>query len=376
MQEIIYHLAIDIYPGHRAVASIKVTGSGENKPLIYNVIWNGTTTFNTPIKYTIYKTEENIDASYECEVRQSYVGSDKIFYEECSENNIEQLGTPINTGTINKGEGKTTLKSDEIILTEPEGKIVYYYVIFEYPNEDASQNDDIGSTISGNITVEEGSKYQEPEINLVAATTSGSNGWYKSANITTNITTQTGNYNVKYCVTTDSSCTPNTEATVSGNTFITSLSSNASSQKICVRVEDEYNQIAEGCSEGYKVDKTVLTVTIASASVTQNSITITVNGSDSHSGISQYKFSSNNGSSYTTVSSTNSSYTYTFTGLSSGTTYTIAVQVIDKAGNVSSKVTKSVSTEENGKTMSEIIAGYNKSTRSTFSSTLTQHQLS
>ncbi len=458
----------DIYPGHQAVASIRVTGTGNNTPIVFNVIFNGNNTFNTPINYTIYKVENNIDASYSCEVREGRVGLNKIYYEECTGNNIEELGTSIGSGTITQGEGKTILKSDEIILTEPDGKEIYYYVVFEYPNEEANQNDDIGSIISGNITIEEGSKYTNPNVVFVGTTTSGNNGWYKSVSLTSNITTQTGNYDVLYCVTTEDSCIPNQTASITNNSFTTALSSNANPQKLCVRITDEYNQIGEGCSEAYKVDGTNPTITttlasstagsnnwykeatikangsdshsgiesikyctttsstctpttnvngnstevklpsnasaqkvcaqaidisgntstitcssaysvdttnptvsITSTSVTENSISVTVSGNDAHSGIDQYKFSSNGGSTYTTISSTNNTYTYTFNNLNGGTTYNIAVQVVDKSGRVSSVVTKSVETERIS-AKDTILANYPTIlTRTNFNTTVT-----
>ena len=337
---------VDMYPGHTAIASIRVTGTGNNEPLMYNVIFNGTNTFNTPLEFTVYKSDANIDASYSCEIKQDRLGTSKIYYEECTGNNIENLGTPISSGTINNGEEKTTLKSDEIILTSPEGEEVYYYIVIEYPNLDANQNDDMGSSISGNITIEEGNEYQKPQVILTGSTTAGSNGWVQSASITTNITTHTGKYEAYYCTTTSDSCTPNTPANGSNNSFTTTLSSNASAQKVCVRVIDEYNQTTEGCSERYSVDTVNPTVSITNTSVTENTISVTVSGSDAHSGISEYRFSSNGGSSYTTVSSTNSSYTYTFTGLNDAATYNIAVQSVDRSGRISSTVTRSVTTDE------------------------------
>ncbi len=337
---------VDMYPGHTAIASIRVTGTGNNEPLMYNVIFNGTNTFNTPLEFTVYKSDTNIDASYSCEIKQDRLGTSKIYYEECTGNNIENLGTPISSGTINNGEEKTTLKSDEIILTSPEGEEVYYYIVIEYPNLDANQNDDMGSSISGNITIEQGNKYQKPQVILTGSTTAGSNGWVQSASITANITTHTGKYEAYYCTTTSDSCTPNTQANGSNNSFTTTLSSNASAQKVCVRVIDEYNQTTEGCSERYSVDTVNPTVSITNTSVTENTISVTVSGSDAHSGISEYRFSSNGGSSYTTVSSTNSSYTYTFTGLNDAATYNIAVQSVDRSGRISSTVTRSVTTDE------------------------------
>mgnify|MGYP005768053475 CR=1 FL=1 len=449
----------DMYPGHIGIASIKLTGKGQNVPALYNLIFNGTNTFNTELKYTVYKTTTYIDVSYSCNVKQERMGVNTIYYEECTGKNIEQLGEVVSSGTIHNGEGKTTLKENEIMLTSPEGEEVYYYVVIEYPNEEENQNDDLGSTISGNITVEK-LDYQYPEINMVGTTVSGNNGWVRSASINTTITTQTGNYEALYCTTTSDSCTPNTSATITDNSFSISLNNNSNAQKLCVRVTDEYNQVKEGCSEAYKVDGQVPTssttiasstngsngwyqalsinaigtdshsgvssiqyctttsstctpstnvngsstavtlnsnksaqrvctqatdtagntstttcssaysvditnptVSITSISSTENSISVTVSGSDSHSGIYQYKFSSNNGSSYTTVSSTNNSYTYTFNNLKAGTVYTIAVQSVDKSGRVSSKVTRSVTTEQAGDTMQTILADYNKSAR-------------
>ncbi len=361
---------VDMYPGHKGIAGIKVTATGTT-PMIYNVIFNGTNTFTTPLNYTVYKTTTEIDVSYTCTKKEERQGVNTIYYEECTGNNIEQLGAEVSRGTIHTNEGKTTLLDNEVILGTEEGAEVYYYVVIEFPNEEANQNDDIGSSISGNITIEEGDEYKNPEVTLTGTTVSGNNGWVKSASINANVETQTGKYKALYCTTTEDNCIPNTSANISDNTFRVTLNNNSSAQKVCVQVTDEYNQKASGCSESYQVDGEIPTVTIASTSSTENSITVTVNGSDAHSGIVQYKFSSNNGSSYTTVSSTNNSYTYTFNNLNAGTTYTIAVQVVDEAGNTSSTVTRSVATEKSGDTMQNIIAGYNKGNRGSFSTPYT-----
>ncbi len=360
---------VDMYPGHIGIAGIKVIATGTT-PMIYNIIFNGTNTFTTPLNYTVYKTTTEIDVSYTCTKKEERQGVNTIYYEECTGNNIEQLGTEVSSGTIHTNEGKTTLLDSEIILGTEEGAEVYYYVVIEFPNEEESQNDDIGSNISGNITIEEGSEYKNPEVTLTGTTVSGNNGWVKSASINVNVTSQTGKYEALYCTTTEDSCTPNTSANIGDNTFSVTLNNNSSAQKVCVEVTDEYNQIASGCSETYNVDGEIPTVTIASTSVTENSITVTVNGSDIHSGIVQYKFSSNNGSSYTTVSSTNNSYTYTFNNLNDGTTYTIAVQAVDEAGNVSNKVTKKIATES-GTAGKQLLENYpTRLTRNNFDTTI------
>ena len=343
----------DIYPGHTAIASIKVTGTGENTPLLYNVIFEGTNTFTTPINYTIYKLDQNIEVSYSCTPTTKVVSGAMMYYEECSGNNITSLGSPIKSGTINNG--KTTLLDNEVIVTSLDGTITYYYVVIEYPNQDNEQNADIGSTLSGTIKVESNGEYPTPEVLFVGNTTEGSNGWYKSASITSNITSYTEDYAVQYCTTTSETCIPDTSPTLSDNSFTVNLDNNANEQKVCVRITDGYNQVGEGCSLGYKVDGENPSITIASESVDKTSISITVNGSDSYSGITQYKFSSDNGSNYETISTSEASYTYTFNNLESGTAYNIKAQVIDEAGNIG-EVTKEISTESDRAAANYILA--------------------
>ena len=360
----------DIYPGHKEIASIKVTGTGNNEALMFDVIFNSNNTFNTPINYTIYKSNNNIDVSYTCEKKEGVVGTSKSYYEECSGNNIDSLGASIGSGTINKGEGITTLKSDEIIVTSEEGTETYYYVVIEFPNSDNNQNEDMGASISGNITIREGNKYQQPELFITENLTSGKNGWYKSVNLNTSITTQTGNYEVEYCITSEDSCIPNETASITNNSFDVTLESNTNNQKLCVRVTDEYNQIGEGCSNTYQVDNTNPTVNITSSEVTEESISITVNGSDTHSGIYEYRFSSDNGLNYTDITTTDSSYTHTFENLEAGTSYNIIVQIIDEAGNIGS-VSQTIETDA-GFVRDALLANYSTQlTRTNFSTTVT-----
>ena len=332
----------DIYPGHTAIASIKVTGTGENKPLLYNVIFEGTNTFITPINYTIYKLDSNIDVSYSCTPKKEVVSGAMMYYEECSGNNITSLGSAVKTGTISNG--KTTLLDNEVIVTSPEGTVTYYYVVIEYPNQANEQNSDLGSTLSGTIKVESNGEYPTPSVMFVGNTTAGSNGWYKSASVINNITSYTKEYEVKYCTTTNDTCVPDTTPTLSDNSFNVDLSNNQNEQKVCVRITDSYNQVGEGCSLGYKVDGEIPTVTIESEEVDKTSIKVTVKGTDNYSGIASYKFSKDNGSSYETVNTSEDSYTYTFSNLESGTAYNIKVQIIDEAGNIG-EISKEINTQ-------------------------------
>ena len=57
---------LDIYPGHKNISSIKVTGSGSDRIAEYNLVWNGINTINTTLKYTVYKTTEQKNPSISC----------------------------------------------------------------------------------------------------------------------------------------------------------------------------------------------------------------------------------------------------------------------------------------------------------------------
>ena len=178
-----------------------------------------------------------------------------------------------------------------------------------------------------------------PSISFsVASSTSGSNGWYKALSIKTSLSDiGSGVASAKYCITTGSTCTPNTNASISNNSFTVSIGGSASARRICGNVTDKSGRVSSTkCSGTYKVDTNNPTISSVSATTSNNTITVKVSGgSDSHSGIQKYEYSKN-GSSW--VSSTSTSYT--FSGLSDGT-YTVYARAVDKAGRVgSNKSTK------------------------------------
>ena len=146
---------LDIYPGHKNVSSIKVTATGDNELIPYNVIWEGSNSLNTPLNYTVYKTNSEIEVTASCNKVTGNIGSSKIYYEECSITNENQLGNIVASGTIGSGTSKVTLIPDEFITSSKEGTSIYYYVILEYPNLEESQNIDMGGSFNGEITIEE-----------------------------------------------------------------------------------------------------------------------------------------------------------------------------------------------------------------------------
>ena len=221
----------------------------------------------------------------------------------------------------------TDLTDNTNLFTEDLNETVYYRII-----------DKAGNISEEKSTVIKIDKTKPSQSFSVASSTSGSNGWYKALSITTTLSdSQSGVSSSKYCITTGSSCTPSTAATLSNNTFTVALGTNSSAQKVCVNTTDKVGNVSNtSCTGTYKVDTTNPTAKI-SANVSGSSITVNASGSsDSGSGIATYYYSKDGGNSF--ISS--SSNSYTFTGLSDGN-YNLALKVSDNAGLTSTTVTSS-----------------------------------
>ncbi|MCI8567841.1 MAG: hypothetical protein HFG48_00815 [Bacilli bacterium] len=194
--------------------------------------------------------------------------------------------------------------------------------------------DNLGNTYTHEvINITKIDKTAPSQSFAIASSTTGENDWYH--NISFNINTedsQSGVKSAKYCVTTSSTCTPTTNATLSNNTFTVNLPENSSAQKICANTTDNANNTSDTtCSTSYKVDTTNPTAKIT-VNTDLGSIIVSANGSsDAISGLaSRYEFSKDGGSTW--VSSTTN--TYTFTGLDAKT-YNIMIKVYDNAGRSS-----------------------------------------
>ncbi len=172
---------LDIYPGHSNVSSIKLTATGENEFIPYNIIWEGTNTLNTSLNYTVYKTDTSMNVSASCDKRQEVVDGALRYYEECSISNVDSLGSIIASGTIHTNETKVTLIPDEFITSSEEGEEVYYYVVLEYPNIDENQNSDIGGTFTGEVTIEENDA--SPDITIIGTYIEENGNYKETSNI-------------------------------------------------------------------------------------------------------------------------------------------------------------------------------------------------
>ena len=170
---------LDILPGHKNISSIKVIATGNNELIPYNLIWKGTNSLNTPLKYTVYKTSNEIEVNTTCEKKSKIENGAQILNEECTITNEDKLGNIISSGTINKSEEETKeiLVSEEFITATSDGMSVYYYIILEYPNLDEDQNIDMGGNFNGTVTVEESNA--KPDINILAVKVEQEDGTYQ-----------------------------------------------------------------------------------------------------------------------------------------------------------------------------------------------------
>jgi len=146
---------LDIYPGHQTISGIELTATGEGEFIPYNLVWKGTNSLNTPLKFEVYKSDNEIEVNVTCNKTTKIENGAQILAEECEISNKESLGSSIYNGTINKNSEKEVLSNAEFITASKEGKKAYYYVILEYPNLEEEQNIDIGGSFKGEVTVEE-----------------------------------------------------------------------------------------------------------------------------------------------------------------------------------------------------------------------------
>ena len=147
----------DILPGHRNISAIKVTALSDNTIVEYNLIWKGINELETPLKYYVYRTTSEETPSISCIKTQSGNANFRKYFEECENNNFDNLGEIIYEGQIETTnvEKNFTLATNQVLKGNTNGNSVYYYVVLEFPNEEDNQNKDMNKKFDGVVTVEE-----------------------------------------------------------------------------------------------------------------------------------------------------------------------------------------------------------------------------
>ena len=199
------------------------------------------------------------------------------------------------------------------------------------------------------------SAYKVDEINPSASVsinsnTSGSNGWYKALSIKANLSdNHSGISSAKYCITTGSTCTPSTKASISNNSFSVTLQDSVSAQRVCVNTTDKSGRTSSTvCSNAYKVDTKNPSVSWGISSSTSGSngwykaLSIKAVLSDSGSGVASAKYCTTTGSTCTPNTSAGiSNNQITVTLGSNASAQKVCANVTDKSGRTSSTICSS-----------------------------------
>ena len=164
----------------------------------------------------------------------------------------------------------------------------------------------------------------------------GNNGWYKGLTLDSTITDNVGVKEVTYCETTETSCEPSKPLEGHDSIYSVNLSSNTLPTRLCVKAVDTSNNSSTQCSDRYKIDSNVPTISNFNVTPNDDTVTLEVTGVDNESGIVKYYYSKDGGQNF--IESTNSNYT--FTSLEEKD-YLMSVYVEDSAGNKSEISTKS-----------------------------------
>ena len=171
----------------------------------------------------------------------------------------------------------------------------------------------------------------KPELKLTMGdNVKGKNGWYKGLNINIEASDAGGLNESKYCVSSNDTCTPNTDLELTEGKATYQFASSNNEQTLCVLVSDRKGNETTKCTDAYKVDSEDPTLSDMTIDPLENTMTITLSASDDHSGIYKYYYSKDSGKTYVESDSPN----YTFTNLSSGD-YFVTAYVEDEAGNTS-----------------------------------------
>ncbi len=148
---------LDILPGHKNVSAVKVTAFGSDQMVTYNLVWKGTNSLTTPLKYYVYKAPKEEKPEVTCRQLTSGNANFRKYYEKCDYSGFENLGEVVSSGVINKTEGEQSfnLMVNEALKGTKDGTSTYYYVVLEFENKDEEQNYDINGSFDGEVTVEQ-----------------------------------------------------------------------------------------------------------------------------------------------------------------------------------------------------------------------------
>lgn len=147
-----------VYPGHKEVAAIKVNaksaqGTVPSIKITYNTTKNEFA--DGSLKISLYKSnsEVAINDNYFACTKKSV---NSKLYEECTNDTTNTaLGTEVTTVNLLQATTAYTLTASNAVNVSTTGADTFYYVVVEFINTDADQNDDAsGKALNGQVKVE------------------------------------------------------------------------------------------------------------------------------------------------------------------------------------------------------------------------------
>ena len=153
--------ATQVYPGHKEVAALQVTANGPQGAKTgvqfrYTVTENG---LGDNVNVYLYKSATKIETTenyFECTQNATPVegsSTGEVRYTETCQD--KSVGTLVKKTTLTAGEQNIILGNDTIVNSVADtDETMYYYIVVEFENKDASQNSVMNTTLTGKVTVE------------------------------------------------------------------------------------------------------------------------------------------------------------------------------------------------------------------------------
>ena len=151
------------YPGGFLVVGAKVTATdnGTNNDFDVTYTVNGTITNNTrtQLKWTLYEISTEVtEPTTGCTLEQTQVG-EKLHYsyaDTCAADATITGGTRVDGGNVaaytDSEVNVPVTAANEALKSSNAGTTTYYYLVVEYPDTGAEQDEDQGQTIAAELT--------------------------------------------------------------------------------------------------------------------------------------------------------------------------------------------------------------------------------
>jgi len=279
----------DIYPGHKEVLGLSVTGSGSKNSksyyqFKYEVMENG---LGQNVKVSLYSNSKPIEITdnyFHCEKKNEKIenSNDTKYYETCEE---KDLGFLIEETILNGGKEELIIGKDAITILKDNVDVTrYYYVVVEFLNLDSPQNEDMNRKLTGKVTVELIPGYEQ-DSQMKYEVASLNDSWAQEETVRIHVT------NEKYNIVSMSEDLEEWEELENKGKEVTIERTFMENKEHTIYFQDEPGNVQEVAIKTTKVDNKKPTANL-SLTNTDGAITIDASKSfDNESGIVKYYYS-------------------------------------------------------------------------------------